>query len=84
MSTATLEAPPATESPVIESPADEFVGRWQSLISTTNWEKGRIISQWRAASIAAGNDATHHSDEVWASRVGGVTAPHVGRLAAGP
>lgn len=75
MSTATLEAPPQSNPT-----ADEFVGQWQSLISTTNWEKGRIISQWRGASIAAGNDATNHSDEVWASRVGGVTAPHVGRL----
>ena len=24
----------------------EFVGRWQRLVSTTNWEKGRIISEW--------------------------------------
>ncbi len=76
MSTATLQAPPAAGN----DSADEFVGQWQSLISTTNWEKGRIISAWRAASIDAGNDATNHSDEVWASRVGGVTAPHVGRL----
>lgn len=57
-----------------------FVGRWNALISTTNWEKGRIISQWRAALIEAGAPITDYSDEAWASRVGGVTSPHVGRL----
>ncbi|MEM9367830.1 MAG: hypothetical protein AAGD07_17700 [Planctomycetota bacterium] len=57
-----------------------FVGRWNTLISTTNWEKGRIISQWRQALIDAEAHATLFSDEAWASRVGGVTAPHVGRL----
>ena len=57
-----------------------FVGRWNTLVSTTNWEKGRIISQWREALIEAGAPATEYSDEAWASRVGGVTSPHVGRL----
>ncbi len=57
-----------------------FVGRWNSLVSTTNWEKGRIISQWREALIEAGAPVTDYSDEAWASRVGGVTSPHVGRL----
>ncbi|EMI46003.1 hypothetical protein [Rhodopirellula sp. SWK7] len=57
-----------------------FVGQWNSLISTTNWEKGRIISEWREALIEAGAPVTDYSDEAWASRVGGVTSPHVGRL----
>ena len=60
--------------------AQPFVGRWNTLISTTNWEKGRIISQWRDALIESGVDAYQYSDEAWARRVGGVTAPHVGRL----
>lgn len=60
--------------------AEPFVGQWNKLISTTNWEKGRIISQWRADLIASGVDATQYSDEAWSRRVGGVTAPHVGRL----
>lgn len=60
--------------------ARPFVGRWNDLISTTNWEKGRIISQWRQALIDSGADSQQHSDEAWARRVGGVTAPHVGRL----
>lgn len=60
--------------------AEPYVGRWNELISTTNWEKGRIISQWRAALLESGVDSRHFSDEAWSRRVGGVTAPHVGRL----
>ena len=60
--------------------AQPFVGLWNSLISTTNWEKGRIISQWREALVESGVDSHQYSDEAWARRVGGVTAPHVGRL----
>ena len=60
--------------------AQPFVGLWNSLISTTNWEKGRIISQWREALIESGVDSHQYSDEAWVRRVGGVTAPHVGRL----
>ncbi len=60
--------------------AEPFVGQWNQLISTTNWEKGRIISEWREALIESGVDATQYSDEAWSRRVGGVTAPHVGRL----
>lgn len=57
-----------------------FVSRWNSLISTTNWEKGRIIAQWREALIESGAPSSEYSDEAWATHVGGVTAPHVGRL----
>ena len=60
--------------------AQPYVGQWNNLISTTNWEKGRIISEWREALVESGVDATQYSDEAWARRVGGVTAPHVGRL----
>jgi len=60
--------------------AQPYVGQWNQLISTTNWEKGRIISAWRAALIDAKADAGQYSDEAWSRRVGGVTAPHVGRL----
>jgi len=72
-----------TASPAFADPeaiADPFVGRWNRLISSTNWEKGRIISQWRGALVDAGAAATEFSDEAWARRVGGVTASHVGRL----
>lgn len=57
-----------------------YVDRWNRLISQTNWHKGRIIAEWREAMIAAGMPATGYSDEAWASRVGGITSQHVGRL----
>lgn len=57
-----------------------FVGRWNHLVSTTNWEKGRIIGQWREALVAAQAAASEYSDEAWGTLVGGVTGQHVGRL----
>jgi len=60
--------------------AEPFVGRWNTLISTTNWEKGEIIHRWREKLIESDAPATEYSDDAWARRVGGVTAPHVGRL----
>jgi len=57
-----------------------FVGRWNHLVSDANWEKGRIICQWREALQAASVSASEYSDEAWSRRVGGVTGQHVGRL----
>lgn len=78
----------ATDSPLqIEPVSMEFrdaskpyVGRWNRLISQTNWEKGRIIFEWRTALEEAGAPASAYSDEAWARQVGGVTPQHVGRL----
>jgi hypothetical protein len=64
----------------LESASAPFVGRWRTLVSTTNWEKGRIICQWREALVRAGALVTEYSDEAWAQRVGGVTGQHAGRL----
>lgn len=75
---------PAAEEAVDEaelnSASEPFVGRWNRLISSTNWEKGRIIHEWRLNLIEQNAPVTEYSDEAWAKRVGGVTAPHVGRL----
>ena len=57
-----------------------FVGRWNQLVSNTNWEKGRIIHQWREALRESEAPATEYSDDAWSRRVGGVTGQHVGRL----
>jgi hypothetical protein len=57
-----------------------FVGRWNRLVSTTNWEKGAIILQWRETLVTAGAPVTGYSDEAWCRLVGGVTPQHVGRL----
>ncbi len=58
----------------------EFVGRWSKLISTTNWEKGRIIAEWRDALMGSQSPSAAYSDEAWSRRVGGVSPQHVGRL----
>lgn len=58
----------------------EFIGRWSKLISTTNWEKGKIISEWREALQGSHAPAAAYSDEAWCRRVGGITPQHVGRL----
>jgi len=57
-----------------------FVGRWNRLVSTTNWEKGRIIFEWREALRSDGASARDFADEAWSRLVGCVTAQHVGRL----
>lgn len=57
-----------------------FVGQWNTLISQTNWEKGKIISEWRSALIAADASPSSFSDETWTKQVGAVTSQHVGRL----
>ncbi len=57
-----------------------FIGRWQGLVSTTNWEKGRVIAEWRAALISSDADVSAYSDEAWSRRVGNITPQHVGRL----
>lgn len=78
---ADLTLPESTElsAEAIES-STPFVGRWNELVSTTNWEKGRIISDWRDALRKAEAHVTEYSDEAWARLVGGVTSQHVGRL----
>jgi hypothetical protein len=58
----------------------EYVGRWNRLVSTTNWEKGRIISDWRTAMQQADAPAASYTDDAWSRQVGGVTPQHVGRL----
>ena len=68
-----ISAPAVTAS-------EPFVGQWNTLVSTTNWEKGRIICGWRKELIDAEAPAADYSDEAWARLVGGVTGQHVGRL----
>lgn len=68
---------PETE---LDAASQPFVGQWNQLVSTTNWEKGRIILDWREALIEAQAPAVEYSDEAWSRRVGNVTGQHVGRL----
>lgn len=73
--TATVDASPASDQA-----SQPFVGRWNHLVSTTNWEKGRIIAEWRLALVDAYRPAREYSDEAWARLVGAVTGQHAGRL----
>jgi len=66
--------------PQAQTVTDPFVGQWNTLISQTNWDKGRIISQWRSALITADASSASFSNETWAKQVGAVTSQHVGRL----
>lgn len=70
----TLGSSPSTE---VSAP---YVGRWNILISQTNWEKGAIIVAWRNALIDSGASPSEFSDEAWSKTVDGVTPQHVGRL----
>jgi hypothetical protein len=65
---------------LVDQTSDAFVGQWKRLVSTTNWEKGRIIHEWRESLQASGAPAAEFSDEAWSRRVGHVTPQHVGRL----
>lgn len=63
-----------------EATSQPFIGRWNTLVTRTNWEKGRIIQEWRQSLIDANAPATAYSDEAWSRLVGSVTSQHVGRL----
>ncbi len=62
------------------SKSQPFIGQWNQLISTTNWDKGEIICQWRESMQANNVAVSDFSDEAWSQLVGGVTPQHVGRL----
>jgi hypothetical protein len=64
----------------IDTASAPYLGQWHRLVSTTNWEKGRIIQEWRTALSTADAPASEYADEAWSRRVGNVTGQHVGRL----
>lgn len=68
------------ESALVDQTSEQFLGQWKRLVSTTNWEKGQIICNWREALQASGAPAAEYSDDAWSRRVGNVTPQHVGRL----
>lgn len=82
--TLTQDSQSAATKPVAAAGLNEtsqpFVGRWNHLVSTTNWEKGRIIAEWRQSLLDAKRPAREYSDDAWARLVGAVTGQHVGRL----
>ena len=67
-------------SALVDQTSEQYLGQWKRLVSTTNWEKGRIIYQWREALADTDAPVSEYSDEAWSRRVGNVTPQHVGRL----
>ena len=68
----------------LEEHSTPFLGKWEKLISTTNWEKGAIIVEWRTemekVAKQSGLPKSCCSDEQWSQLCGGATPQHVGRL----
>jgi len=75
-----MDAWEAPGTVVLEETSAQYLGEWTRLVSRTNWEKGRIIHEWREALQAAAAPPQECTDEAWARRVGGVSGQHVGRL----
>ncbi len=81
----------AQENP-IEDPGDEldyekisedstrYIENWQQLVSQTNWEKGKIICQWRESVCKLHPEIESVSDRAWSQLIGNVSSEHVGRL----
>ncbi len=64
----------------LDQTSQQYLGQWNRLVSTTNWEKGRIITLWRSELMSANAEPNGFSDDAWSRRVGNVTGQHVGRL----
>jgi hypothetical protein len=77
---ATVGEPTETRDARVEEASLAYLSSWNHLVSTTNWEKGRIINEWRESLRAVAVSPSDYSDEAWSHRVGNVTAQHVGRL----
>ena len=75
-----MELDTGLDANVADATSQSYIGQWQGLVSTTNWEKGRIIHEWRDALIAAGAAVQQFSDEAWSRRVPQVSGQHTGRL----
>ena len=74
------DATPEYDVSMAEEASREYVGQWNRLVSRTNWDKGKVIYEWRESMIASGVPNQLFSDEAWSRRVGNVTSQHVGRL----
>ncbi len=70
----------AAEIDSISELSRTFASHWQVVVSQTNWEKGKIISDWRRQLSDAGVAPRLYSDAAWCRIVGEVTPQHAGRL----
>ena len=83
----TVVATETIDDPVVESTSSEYLGRWNRLVSTTNWEKGHIICESRRgpgrppAPRRSHYIATRHGAAAW-QRHAATRRPPAPRLAA--
>src|SRR5438552_3405359 len=75
-----MDEPQGLAGTLEEETSLTYLKQWDRLISSTNWEKGRIIHEWRTSLVNSGAIATQYSDEAWSRRVGNVSGQHAGRL----
>lgn len=68
------------QSRQLDKKSRPFLGKWNRLISTTNWEKGAIIVQWRQELAQSTLPKSCYSDDAWSQLAGGSTPQHIGRL----
>lgn len=68
------------QTELLTNATERFLGQWQRLVSTTNWDKGRIICAWRESLADSGAPSSEYTDETWSRNVGNVSSQHVGRL----
>ena len=74
------DSAPTEVPPEVEETSSRFLRFWDLLVSTTNWEKGKIIHEWRESLRSLGAPVSVYADEAWARRAGNVSPQHVGRL----
>ncbi|GHV09821.1 hypothetical protein AGMMS50229_20550 [Campylobacterota bacterium] len=67
-------------APVLDELSSDFISSWNRLVSMTNWEKGKLIHNWRTKLMERDLPRHVYSDEAWAKRVGNVSGQHIGRL----
>ncbi|HMO16176.1 MAG TPA: hypothetical protein PKD64_18790 [Pirellulaceae bacterium] len=64
----------------VSEESSNYLFQWHELVSRTNWEKGKIICEWRNSVCRAHPEVKAVSDRAWSELIGGITAEHVGRL----
>lgn len=57
-----------------------YISNWHDLVSRTNWEKGKIICQWRKKVCEIHEEIKNVSDRAWSRLAGAISPEHVGRL----
>ncbi|MCL2348339.1 MAG: hypothetical protein FWC50_08770 [Planctomycetaceae bacterium] len=65
---------------VIDELSLDYIISWNRLVSMTNWEKGKLIFNWRTRLAENNLPRQTYSDETLAKRLGNVSGQHVGRL----